>query len=114
MTDKHEFERTERDQEFESRWRLRLSRSLDKTAGEGVRRRVMEGTDETSPSSTDEDVIEWTRGAIGRLEALVDEERRNEVMTACACQYPRERLEHLRKLYAETKDLGLIHMMLQE
>jgi len=32
----------------------------------------------------------------------------------CACQYPKERLEHMRQKYAETRDLDLVHRMLQE
>ncbi len=110
-SDEHSFERAARSPDFHARWLSKLSRSLCEAAGEGVRDRVMEGSQESPIGS---DLIEWIRGAIGRLEALVGEERAGEVMTGCACQYPMERLGHLRERYAETGDLGLVHGMLQE
>jgi len=109
-SDEHSFERAARSPGFHARWLSKLSRSLCEAAGEGVRDRVMEGSQE-SPSGGD--LIEWTRGAMERLEALLGEEA-GEVMTGCACQYPRERLGHLRERYAETGDLDLVHGMLQE
>ena len=114
MKDKYEFERAERDPVFELRWQSKLKKALDEAVGEDIRNEVMEGAEELSPSSSDEEVIDWTRGAMGRLEALVDEEKEKEIMAACACQYPRERLEHMREKYAETGDLSLVHGMLQE
>ena len=74
----------------------------------------MEKAEKLASGMNDEEVIEWTREAINRLEALVEEEKRREVLTGCACQYHKQRLEHLREKYAETKDLDLVHRMLQE
>lgn len=114
MTDKYEFERAERDTGFELRWRNKFSKALDGVVGEDARRKVMEGAEVLMEESSSGEVIEWTREAMSRLEELTDEGERNEIMTECACQYPKERLEHLRKKYAETGDLKLVHGMLQE
>jgi hypothetical protein len=114
MTDKHEFERAERDTSFDLRWRGKLARALDGAAGEETRRRVMEGAEKLTADSSGDELIEWTRGAMGRLERQVGEDDRKHIMTQCACQYPKERLEHMRRKYAETRDLNLVHRMLQE
>ena len=114
MTDKHEFERAERDTSFDLRWRGKLARALNGAAGEETRRRVMEGAEKLTADSSGDELIEWTRGAMGRLERQVGEDDRKHIMTQCACQYPKERLEHMRQKYAETRDLDLVHRMLQE
>ena len=74
----------------------------------------MEEADKLVSGSSDEEVIEWTRKAINRLEILVEEELRMEILTGCACQYPKQCLEHVKEKYAETEDLDLVHRMLQE
>lgn len=114
MTKKYEFERAERDTDFERRWRNKFSKALDDVVGDDARRKVMEGDEGLTEESSSKEVIEWTQKAMNRLEKLTNEKERIEVMTECACQYPRERLEHIRKRYAETGDLQLVHGMLQE
>ena len=114
MTDKYDFERAIRDSDFEQRWLSKFLKCLDEAVCGDIRNQVMEGAEKLVSGSSDEEVIEWTCEAINRLEALVEEEIRKEVLTGCACQYPKQRLEHLREKYAETEDLDLVHRMLQE
>jgi hypothetical protein len=38
----------------------------------------------------------------------------NNILTACACQHPRENLQYLKQFYSETKDLHATHQKLQE
>ena len=49
-----------------------------------------------------------------RLDSLVDEEDRKQIMTGPACQYPKASLREIRERYEETKDIDLAHQMLQE
>jgi hypothetical protein len=114
MSKKFEFERGKQNSDFERRWLAKLSGCLDEAVGEEARRRVMEGSDGRSSGSTKQEVIDWTRGAVSRLEALAGEEKAGEVLTGCACQYPKQRLDSIREKCAETHDLGLVHGMLQE
>jgi hypothetical protein len=111
MTDKHE---SERDTSFDLRWRGKLARALDGAVGEETRRRVMKGAEKLTAGLSGDELIGWTRGAMGRLEKQVGEDDWKHIMTQCACQYPKERLEHMRRKYAETRDLNLMHRMLQE
>jgi len=49
-----------------------------------------------------------------RLDLLVDEEKRKDIMTGCACQYPESALQEIREAYEATRDIDLAHQMLQE
>jgi len=74
------------------------------------------GRDLSLPSSqsNQKDVIEWTRKAMEKLETQLGEEKSQEIMTRCACQYPKSDLQEIRKKYEETNDISLAHRMLQE
>jgi len=100
--------------DFERAWLGKLSTCLDEAAGEKTRRQVMAGSKGLSARSSSAEVIAWTKGAMDRLETLVDAEAAAQVMTGCACQYPKEDLQAARQAYAETGDLAVAHRMLQE
>ena len=99
---------------FERVWLAKLSDRLDEIAGEEIRKEVLKGSEELSSKVSREEVIEWTRGAMERLDSLLDKQKRKDVMTACACQYPKSDLQEARKRYEETGDIDLVHQMLQE
>ena len=101
-------------QDFERAWLAKFSRCLEEIAGGAVRDRVMAGSDALTSESNREDVIAWTRQAMRRLEALVEEEKRKAIMTGCACQYPKADLQKAKKAYRETRDVDRVHRMLQE
>jgi predicted hydrocarbon binding protein len=99
---------------FEQAWLEKLSCCLEEIAGEAIRKKVMAGSEALSEYSSRQDVIDWTKRAMERLESLVSEGKRRAVMTGCACQYPKSILQGIRKIYEETKDLDRVHRMLQE
>jgi hypothetical protein len=99
--------------DFERAWLAKLSDCLDDAAGEETRRQVMAGSEGLSAESSSDQVIAWTRGAMERLGVLVDESTSRQVLTGCACQYPKQGLQAARQAYEETGDLSLVHGMLQ-
>jgi hypothetical protein len=101
-------------QDFERAWLAKLSGCLDRVAGEDVRKQVMKGSEGLSSESSPEQVIAWSKAAMERLETLVDEEGRREIMTGCACQYPPSDLQAVRRTFEETGDVDRVHRMLQE
>lgn len=101
-------------QDFERAWLAKFSSCLDDFAGEEIRKEVMKGSDHLSSHSSRQEVIDWSRKAMERLDSLVDEEKRREIMTGCACQYPKSDLQDIRKKYEDTRDVDLAHQMLQE
>ena len=98
---------------FEQAWLAKFSSCLDAIAGEEIRVQVMKGCEGLSSDSGRQDVIAWTRVTMQRLESLVDEEQCQEIMTGCACQYPKSALQEARRKYEETKDVALVLQMLQ-
>jgi hypothetical protein len=99
--------------DFEQAWLAKFSTCLDEAAGEETRQQVMAGSEALSAQSSSEEVIAWTQGAMERLGMLVDEGTASQVMTGCACQYPKQGLQAARQAYEETGDLVAVHRMLQ-
>jgi hypothetical protein len=100
--------------DFERAWLAKFSGGLDEVAGEEIRVEVMQGNEALSSDSSRDEVIAWSRMAMERLEARVDEEGQKSIMTGCACQYPRSGLQDVRKEYEATQDIDVAHRMLQE
>ena len=100
--------------DFERIWLVKFSSCLDEFVGEEIRNEVMRGYGELSSRSSGSEVIDWTSGAMERLDSLVDEGGRKKVMTGCACQYPKSDLQEIREKFQATKDINLAHQMLQE
>ncbi|UCB52966.1 MAG: hypothetical protein JSV10_02430 [Candidatus Zixiibacteriota bacterium] len=100
--------------DFERSWLSKFSSCLDKIAGEDTREKILQGSERLTSDSHSNAVIEWTRQAMDRLDALVDEEKRIGVMIGCACQFPESDLQEIRKAYEQTRDIDLAHTMLQE
>ncbi len=101
-------------QDFERAWLVKFSSCLDETVGEEIRKKVMQGSATLSSHSSSQEVIDWSKQAMERLDSLVDEGERRTIMTGCACQYPKSDLQEIRKRYEATGDIALAHQMLQE
>ena len=102
------------ERDFERIWLAKFSNCLDEFVGKEIRKEVMEGFGELSSRSSGSEIIDWTKGAMQRLNSLVDEERRKMVMTGCACQYSKSDLQEIKERYQATKDVNVAHQMLQE
>ncbi len=59
-----------------------LGGNVERFTGEETRRRVMEGCERIA-SFSKEEVAEWVKGAMERLDFMVDEEIRGRIMVAC-------------------------------
>ncbi len=101
-------------QEFERIWLSRFATCLDQEVGEEIRKYILAGNEHLSSDLAPEDVIQWTREAMERLERAVDDPRRRAIMTGCACRYPASELQEIRSIYEESEDLDLVHSLLQE
>jgi hypothetical protein len=73
----------------------------------------MKGSDRLSSHSNREEVIAWSKEAMERLDTLVEEKDRKEIMTGCACQYPKSDLREIRRRCEITRDVDLALRMLQ-
>ncbi|MFX1486562.1 MAG: DUF6144 family protein [Promethearchaeota archaeon] len=100
--------------DFERIWLTRFSECIGRIAGEEIRKEIMKDTERISEETSREEVIDWTKKAMEKLDTLVDESKRIEIMTNCACRYPKSDLRAIKERYEETKDIGVVHQMLQE
>jgi len=92
-------------------WPERFARSIADLAGEAVKKDIMEGNKRLGSRPTPSQRAKWIKGAMERLDALVDEETRKQIMiNTCPHTYPRVRIEKLRKQY---KQLGSLDKLLE-
>ena len=101
------------EQDFERAWMKKFSDGVTRVVGEDARRHVMQGSESLSMQSDRRAVIAWSQQALENLEGLADERQCCEVLTGCACQYPKEGLRDIRDYYARTGDADQAHQMLQ-
>ena len=99
--------------DFERAWLAKLSGCLDDAAGEAVRREIMAGSESLSAQSSSQEVVDWSRQAMERLQSRLDPATQRRVMTGCACRYPTAELQAAREAYAASGDVGQVHRMLQ-
>jgi hypothetical protein len=100
--------------DFERAWLARFSKCLDEVASEEIRQAVMQGSEELSMASSRQEVIDWSKAAMKRLEALTGTERSQQIMTGCACQYPKADLQDIKQQYEATGDIDRAHQLLQK
>ncbi|MEA3335310.1 MAG: hypothetical protein U9R25_05325 [Chloroflexota bacterium] len=100
--------------DFEQNWQKKLSASLDREAGRAIRVRVMQGCQELTRDSNREEVIDWSRQAMEKLDALLDPGVAQTIMASCACRYPTADLQAEREVYARTGEIDRVHQMLQD
>ena len=101
------------EKDFERSWLAKFSRCLQEIAGKKIREEIMKGSEDLSDTSSQEEVITWSQKAMEKLDSLVDE-KKIDIMTGCACQYPVSDLDEIREIYEEKKDIDAVHCMLQE
>jgi hypothetical protein len=104
----------EKDFDFEKYWLSKFSKCLGEIVGEDIQKEVMRGSKELSSRSNSEQVVKWSQEAMEKLDSLVDEEKRIEIMTGCACEYLKSDLREIRKAYEETENIDLVHQMLRK
>ena len=102
------------DVDFERAWLAKFSTLLEEVAGEEIRAEVVQGSASLSVASSRDEVIQWTQGAMERLDSLVDGATGRAILAGCACQYPKASLQRARKAYEESGDIDLAHRLLQE
>jgi predicted hydrocarbon binding protein len=88
--------------DFERAWLAKFASCLGEIAGEEIRKEVMRGSEALSSHSGRQEVIDWSKIAMERLDSLLDEKRRRAVMAGCSCQYPKADLQEMRKTYQAT------------
>ncbi|UCD05917.1 MAG: hypothetical protein JSV98_01405 [candidate division WOR-3 bacterium] len=100
--------------DFEKTWLEKFGVCIEGETNAEIRKKVMAGSEGFSDSTDRDKVIEWSKGAMDRLDELVEAETSRRIMTGCSCQYPKNDLQDVRKRYEETGDTDQVIGMLQE
>ncbi len=88
------------------KWIDKFAESINCFAGEPIRKEVMEGSQRIRSSSSPSKKAEWIKGAMEKLQALVDEETQKKIMIGtCPHTYPKGRIQKLGRRYERLGDL---------
>jgi hypothetical protein len=92
-------------------WLERFSESIAGIACEAIEKDVLKNSEKLGSRPTPSQRARWIKGAMERLDSLVDEETKKQIMVrTCPHTYPRGRIKKLRKQY---KQLGSIDKLLE-
>lgn len=86
-------------------WNDRFAENLDRVLGARVREKVLKGVDAITPESNMDERFEWIKASIERLDKLADDEQKFEILSQCAHVFPIERIQRLRAVYEEKRDI---------
>jgi hypothetical protein len=92
----------------------KLSKSLDQYMGTEIRKEVMEGSEELKSKSSGYKKARWMKGAMERLDELVDEKTREKVMISCSHVFPKTRLKPLKSKYTETDSIDAVLKLMHQ
>ena len=90
-----------------------IGKNLDRFAGEAIRKKVMEGSEQITATSSKRKVAEWVKGAMDRLDALVDEKTRIQVMENCGYSCALVNKSHMEKAKVRRKKYKSIDEFLE-
>lgn len=62
---------------------MEIGGNVEQFAGEAVKKKVMEGSEKITGSTSGTEVAHWVKGAMDRLNSLTDEETRTKIMENC-------------------------------
>ena len=101
--------------DFERAWLDKLHRAASTHADQETADSILAGSEDHSKDASPEEIISWSQEAMRRLESLVsDESTRIQIMTDCACQYPKANLAPVAQAYRETGNVDVAIAMLQQ
>mgnify|MGYP001084237998 CR=1 FL=1 len=78
---------TNTDRRFEDQWLAKFSRVLEEAVGNETRKRVLHGSNELLADIDQRKTIDWTREAMNRLDAPVDENQCRRIMAGCVSHF---------------------------
>lgn len=99
--------------DFEKAWQSKLKTGLDQHLDPKERDRIMVGSEHLKMESSTMDKVIWSCEMLERLEEVTDEKTRREIMTGCACHYPKAELDDARGIFLETGDVDQVIDLLQ-
>lgn len=76
----------------------KLNKSLELAVGDETRRAIMEGSESLTSASGPRRKATWVKNAMDRMDSMLDEKTRIEVMERCSCDFEVRKGEARRNL----------------
>ncbi|NHJ38812.1 MAG: hypothetical protein FK731_02185 [Asgard group archaeon] len=89
-------------------WLKKLKISLDKHTKKDVKEKIMEGSEEVNLKSQSESKTEWVKGAIEKIDKLVDKETGKKILLSCCDVFPKTRIKPMKEKYLETSSIDAV------
>jgi hypothetical protein len=99
--------------DFEKAWQGKLAAGLDQHLESDQRDQLLAGGDLLDMDSSTEDKIIWSCEMLEKLQEGVDKNAQQEILTSCACHYPKAELDDARGIFLETGDVDQVIDLLQ-
>lgn len=99
---------------FERVWLKKLAAALEGNAGPELANEILQGSEDFSEFTSSSEVISWTAGAVEKLNSLLPPDMVNEIVTACACHYPLDKLIPIRDAFRLNGDFSRAISMLNK
>jgi len=100
--------------DFEKQWQKKLSRAVEDNLGAGIRDQALQDGDSLTDDTPSEEKIRWTCLALDRLGEAADLKTRQDILARCACQYPKEDLGDVKRVYQASGNIDLAISSLQD
>lgn len=85
-------------------WIEKLNRSLELSVDDATRAAIMEGSESLTSASGPQKKATWVGNAMERMDSMLDEKTRIEVMERCSCDFE-ARKRVARRIYEESTDI---------
>jgi hypothetical protein len=85
------------------KWAYYIERNTRNTKPE-VRNKVMEGYSDLFPDAGLDKITEWMKNAVAKMDELLDEDTRVDIMTSLCCEFPSWRIKEFREFYERATD----------
>jgi hypothetical protein len=113
MANELEFKRDELNICTQKQWIEKLEKSLEENCGEVVKNLVMEGAP-ADPDADQERFTDFTLKVIHKMDTILPQDIKKQILSDCACRYPTEKLAHIKEDYINYRNSARAHQLLEE
>ena len=108
-----EYKKNVAKQNKQKEWIEKLEQGFDKHSDENTKNFILSN----KPADADSDelkLIEFTIQAVNKMDTMLPEDIKREILINCSCHYPKDRLQELKNLYNQTGNIDKVHQLLEE
>ncbi|MFW9947587.1 MAG: hypothetical protein ACFFDX_12255 [Candidatus Odinarchaeota archaeon] len=96
------------------KWEDKLERNIDRVLGKNFRNEIMKEKELLfTVESSREDRTFWLKDTLDRLDKVVSEDQRYEIVSRCAHEFSPKRIENMKNIYEKTGDIDEVIKKMQ-